>query len=397
MGAIVRGLWDNAQPPRGRCRWGRVRAPWTRRRQPLPAVGVPTDAPPLRDVSADVEVPAGLVGEEAFRARLDEEFARAERHGRPLAVIVFGVEPEAIRETGFLDRMRAALRPGSLLARLSDTELALLVPEADGMDGYAAAERLRRAVGPACAIAAGVCDLEQALAPDDLLRLARASLQQALADGGNRIWRYSAQVAAEVGVESPLRSQSLAGIRALARAIDHKDPSTVGHSDGVAAMAGALAAELGWPAPEIERLELAALVHDVGKMGVPDATLLKPELLTSAEHAHVQLHAALGAQIAAEVLAADQVAWVRSHHERIDGTGYPDGLAGEAIPLGARIIAVADAWDVMTSGRPYAEALDNEDALAECLRVVGTQLDVKIVDALVRVLQERHRDERDIA
>ena len=132
-------------------------------------------------------------------------------------------------------------------------------------------------------------------------------------------------------------------------------------------------------------------------MGVPDATLLKPELLTSAEHAHVQLHAALGAQIAAEVLAADQVAWVRSHHERIDGTGYPDGLAGDAIPLGARIIAVADAWDVMTSGRPYAEALDNEDALAECLRVVGTQLDVKVVDALVRVLQVRHRDERDIA
>ena len=97
------------------------------------------------------------------------------------------------------------------------------------------------------------------------------------------------------------------------------------------------------------------------------------------------------------MLASDQVAWVRSHHERMDGTGYPDRLAGNAIPLGARIIAVADAWDVMTAGRPYAEALDNEDALAECLRVVGTQLDVKVVDALVRVLQERHRDQRDIA
>jgi putative nucleotidyltransferase with HDIG domain len=374
-----------------------VRAPWTRRRQPLPAVGPTPDAPALQDVSADVEAPAGLVGETAFRARLDEEFARAERHGRALAVIVFGVDAEAAREPGFVDRMRAALRPGSLLARLSETELALLVPEADGMDGYAAAERLRRAVGPACAIAAGVCDLEQALAPDDLLRLARASLQHALADGGNRIWRYSSQVAAEIGVESPLRSQSLAGIRALARAIDHKDASTIGHSDGVAAMAGALAAELGWPAPEIERLELAALVHDVGKMGVPDGTLLKPSLLTPAEHSHVQLHAALGAQIAAEVLAADQVAWVRSHHERIDGTGYPDGLAGDAIPLGARIIAVADAWDVMTSGRPYAAPLEIEEALAECLRVVGSQLDVTIVDALVRVLQARHRDERDIA
>ena len=88
---------------------------------------------------------------------------------------------------------------------------------------------------------------------------------------------------------------------------------------------------------------------------------------------------------------------MRSHHERMDGTGYPDRLAGNAIPLGARIIAVADAWDVMTAGRPYAPALSTEDALAECIRAAGTQLDVTVVDALVRVLQARHRDERDIA
>jgi two-component system cell cycle response regulator len=97
------------------------------------------------------------------------------------------------------------------------------------------------------------------------------------------------------------------------------------------------------------------------------------------------------------VLASDQAQWVRSHHEHVDGTGYPDRLTGDAIPLGARIIAVADAWDVMTSGRPYAAALDTEDALAECMRAAGTQLDAAVVDALVRVLQDRHRDERDIA
>jgi HD-GYP domain-containing protein (c-di-GMP phosphodiesterase class II) len=344
--------------------------------------------------------PPGLAGEEAFRARLDEEFARAERHGRALAVIVFGVAAETIGDELFLDRFGASLRPGSLLAQLGDEELGLLVPEADGMDGYAAAERLRRAVNPPgaayTALSAGVCDIEQALRPDDLLRLARAALEQALADGGQRIWRYSAQVAQQCG-ESPLQNESLAGIRALARAIDHKDPSTIGHSDGVAAMAGALAAQLGWSQEEIERLEIAALVHDVGKMGVPDVTLLKPTRLTPSEHEHVQLHSALGAQIAGEVLASDQVAWVRSHHERMDGTGYPDRLAGNAIPLGARIIAVADAWDVMTAGRPYAPALDTEDALAECIRAAGTQLDVTVVDALVRVLQARHRDERDIA
>jgi putative nucleotidyltransferase with HDIG domain len=359
------------------------------------------DAPPLPAPAPEVEAPPGLEGENAFRTRLDEEFARAERHNRALSVVVLAAAAETIADALFLDRFRASLRPGSLLARLDAEQLGLLLPEADGMDAYAAAERLRRAVNPPgspyTALSAGVCDIEQALRPDDLLRLARAALQQALADGGQRVWRYSAQVAGQVGVESPLQSESLAGIRALARAIDRKDPSTVGHSDGVAAMAGALAAELGWSRAEVERLELAALVHDVGKMGVPDATLLKPGRLSPAEHELVQLHSALGAQIAGEVLATDQVAWVRSHHERMDGTGYPDRLAGNAIPLGARIIAVADAWDTMTAGRPYAAALDAEDALAECIRAAGTQLDVTVVDALVRVLQARHRDQRDIA
>lgn len=339
--------------------------------------------------------PAGLVAETVFRTRLTEEFARAERHGRPLAVVVFGGALPTSGD-GLVERLCAALRPGSVLAEVAPGELALLLPEADGMDAYAAAERLRRAAAPSGTptISAGVCDLEQALAPDDLVRLARASLQRALADGGDRIWRYSARLAAEAGVESPLRTESLAGIRALALAIDDKDPSAAGHAGAVAELAGALAAELGWVPEEVERLELAAFVHDVGKMGVPDAILQKQVELTAAESQVLQLHAALGGQIAGEVLAADQVAWVRSHHERPDGTGYPDRLRGAAIPLGARIIAVADAWDVLTSGRPWSEPLDTEDALAELLRAVHTQFDVQVVDALVRVLQARHRAER---
>jgi len=373
-----------------------VRALWPRRRQSAPVLGIVAAAPaPV----ARPDVPS-LPGEAAFRARLDEEFARAERHGRPLSVIVLGCGPDGAIGDDVADLLRGVLRPGSLLARLDVHELALVLPEADGMDAYVAAERLvrtaragRTSPGPS----AGVCDLEQALAPDDLVRLARAALAYALRDGGDRIWRYSAQLAATAGIESPLRTESLAGIRALALAIDAKHPATLGHAEAVAEMAVELGAELGFSDPELERLELAALVHDVGKMGVPDAILLKPARLSSAEHYLVQLHAALGAQIASEVLATDQVAWVRSHHERPDGTGYPDRLSGEAIPLGARIIAVADAWDTMIAGRPWAPALDTEDALAECLRHAGTQFDVKVVDALVRVLQARHRADRDIA
>ena len=111
----------------------------------------------------------------------------------------------------------------------------------------------------------------------------------------------------------------------------------------------------------------------------------------------MQLHAALGAQIAGEVLATDQVAWVRSHARAHDGTGYPDRLARQRDPLGARIIAVADAWDTMTAGRPWAAPLTTEDALAECLRHVGTQFDVRSSTRCVRVLQARHRADRDIA
>ena len=210
MGTRARAVDETpAAPPRIRAHCGRA----------TPSAPAATPVPP-----------AGLAGEEAFRARLDEEFARAERHGRALAVVVFGVAAETIGDELFLDRFRASLRPGSLLAQLGDEELGLLVPEADGMDGYAAAERLRRAVNPPgapyTALSAGVCDIEQALrarrpaAPRARGAASRRSPTAASASGATRP-RSSQQCG-----ESPLQNESLAGIRALARAIDHKDPST---------------------------------------------------------------------------------------------------------------------------------------------------------------------------
>ncbi|MGD9571478.1 MAG: HD-GYP domain-containing protein [Thermoleophilia bacterium] len=123
-------------------------------------------------------------------------------------------------------------------------------------------------------------------------------------------------------------------------------------------------------------------------MGVPDAILLKPGPLTPAETLRVRDHAALGAEIVAELLPAGHVAWVRHHHERWDGAGYPDGVAGDAIPEGARLIAVADAWDVMTSDRPYRAALGHEAARAEIARLTGTQFCPDSVSALEAVLAD---------
>jgi len=183
------------------------------------------------------------------------------------------------------------------------------------------------------------------------------------------------------------RSQGLVGLRALARAIDAKDPTTREHSERVAQLAESLARNLGWPAKRASRLREAALVHDVGKIGIPDAVLLKPSALTLEEYETVKEHALLSAQIVEGVLSDEQVGWVRAHHERPDGSGYPDGLAAGQIPEGAAIIALADSWDVMTAPRLYSRPMDPAVALAECRELVGRQFDGDCVTALERLYE----------
>jgi len=122
-------------------------------------------------------------------------------------------------------------------------------------------------------------------------------------------------------------------------------------------------------------------VHDVGKIGVPDAVLFKPGPLTPQERARIQEHPVLGSQILADVLGVEQLGWVRHHHERFGGGGYPLGLRGEEIPLAARIFAIADSFDAMTSDRPYRSALSTEDAVAEICAGSGTQFDPNCVEA----------------
>ncbi len=148
----------------------------------------------------------------------------------------------------------------------------------------------------------------------------------------------------------------------------------------------ALATVLGWETGRLVLLREAGLVHDVGKIGIPDAILFKADRLTPEEYAEITRHAAIGAGMVADVLTPEQVAWVRGHHERWDGGGYPDGLSGDAIPQGARILALADAWDVMTSERPYRKPLSIADALEECRRCNGTQFSPEVMRALEQLV-----------
>jgi HD-GYP domain-containing protein (c-di-GMP phosphodiesterase class II) len=140
-----------------------------------------------------------------------------------------------------------------------------------------------------------------------------------------------------------------------------------------------------WTPDQARALGEAALVHDVGKLGVPDAVLLKDGPLTPEEYELVKEHAELSARIVDDVLSAEQVAWIRAHHERPDGRGYPRGLHEAQIPEGAALMAVADSWDVMTLSRPYSRPKTIPQALAECRELVGRQFTAQAVAALVRL------------
>jgi HD-GYP domain-containing protein (c-di-GMP phosphodiesterase class II) len=179
-----------------------------------------------------------------------------------------------------------------------------------------------------------------------------------------------------------LREQTREAVMALADIVDDRDPYTYGHCKRVAEFSAAICGRMGLSPDLTDEVVLAARVHDVGKIGIRDAVLLKPSGLTDEEFDHIKEHPEIGARLTARFPDfASGTRYIRHHHERWDGSGYPTGLRGKEIPLGARIIAVADTYDAITSTRPYRSALTDEVAQAEMTRAAGTQLDPDVVDA----------------
>jgi len=200
--------------------------------------------------------------------------------------------------------------------------------------------------------------------------------------------RYRRDLEAEVR-RKPLQVQQMirAAAECLVAAMEARDPTMVGHSQRVERYAVALGRALELPSSHLAELGLAAYVHDVGKLCIPDAILKKRSLLTADERAAVSLHPVIGERILKPFLRSEVVLEaVRHHHERIDGEGYPDGLRGAAIPLAARIIAVADVFDALTSDRVYHVRLLQDQAEDELARVAGSQLQPELVDAFLKVL-----------
>jgi putative two-component system response regulator len=177
-------------------------------------------------------------------------------------------------------------------------------------------------------------------------------------------------------------------LTALANALEAKDACTRGHSERVAELGRRIAADLGLDAEQVAAVAEAGLLHDIGKIGVPEPTLQKSGPLSEAEWQAMRRHPLVGAHIVAPFeFFVRSAPYIRHHHERWDGSGYPDGLAGAAIPLGARIVAVADVFDALTSRRPYRAALPRDVGIAQLLDAAGRTLDPDVVRTCVTLLR----------
>lgn len=187
-----------------------------------------------------------------------------------------------------------------------------------------------------------------------------------------------------------LERVSTATLEALVNALEAKDPYLRGHSARVADLSANVAAELGLAEDEVDRVRMAGRLHDLGKIGTRESVVNKEGPLTAEEFEHVKQHVIIGAQILAPLVhLGDVVAMVKSHHERWDGTGYPDGLRGEEVPLGGRVIAAAEVFDALTTARPYQEKMTPEQAVERMEDLSGTVLDPRVLEALKGIVGRR--------
>ncbi|MCX7039140.1 MAG: HD domain-containing protein, partial [Spirochaetes bacterium] len=191
-------------------------------------------------------------------------------------------------------------------------------------------------------------------------------------------------------MDEELKTSYVSSVRALVQAIEEKDTYTRGHSERVSTMAVEMARMLGMPESEIEYLSFGSILHDVGKIGIPESIVRSPKALTSAEFKIIQKHPLKGVEILQPIsFIRNHLYLIRSHHERWDGRGYPDKLVGDAIPLGAQIVAVADAFDAMTSSRPYRKGMPPKQAAKEIQKNMGTQFSRPVAEAFLKIFEEK--------
>jgi diguanylate cyclase (GGDEF)-like protein/putative nucleotidyltransferase with HDIG domain len=294
----------------------------------------------------------------------------------------------------FADLLRACTREDDAAIRLGGEEFALVLSGVGEREALAVAERLRREVAAEfrdfpvpVSVSVGIADSGRCDGAESLVRAANRALYAAKRLGRDRCVVHHAETLAMLDALADDRAgEQLEAALLLAETLDLRDVATARHSETVGRYAEQIADELGLPADQVERVRVAGVLHDIGKLGISDAVLLKPGALEPSEWAEIRRHPEMGARILEHANLRDIAAWVLAHHERIDGAGYPYGLSGDSIPIEGRILAVADAYEAMTADRPYRRALPEAEARAELERGAGTQFDADVVAAFLRVL-----------
>jgi len=347
----------------------------------------------------------GLRNHRAFQEDIARELLRAARHGTALSLVVldlddlkgvndaFGHQAGDEQLKALAHAALATVRGSDAAYRLGGDEFALVLPGEQAWAGLRAVQRLQAGLEtagsadsrPTCS--AGIAQADGLVARDTLLRRADLALIEAKRSH-RRALIYSDELAPRA--QEPNRAASEHHTKtlatALARAVDAKDSYTRSHCETVSELCALIACELGLDDDRTARLRLAGLLHDVGKIGIPDAVLQKPASLTDEEFELMKTHVTLGHSIVSGAELDQEAEWILHHHERLDGRGYPDGLFAEDVPLESRIILVSDAFEAITTDRPYREARSESRALAELEEHAGSQFDPNCVAALRRAL-----------
>jgi diguanylate cyclase (GGDEF)-like protein len=344
----------------------------------------------------------GLLTMRAFRNRLDADVRRSHRYGRPLGVAMLDIDGFRTLNSnhgyGAGDAVLAAVartigtttRSTDLACRAGGDEFMILLPETGIDRALQAAERILHELetleaGPIRGISAsiGVAGLEQRQTPEELLAGGRTAIERARKAGGGRVIKFEGDHD-EVGAETDAQRDV---VTALASALLERDRYTGEHSHSVVEMAGRVGEALALNEDDVNRVRTAAVLHDIGKVAIPDEVLHKPGPLDDREWVLMRQHPVIGERILRAIPGLGGVArMVRHEHESWDGSGYPDGLSGEEIPIGSRIILACDAYHAMTSDRPYRAAMSHGDAVRELTANAGKQFDPNVVEVLVGYL-----------
>jgi diguanylate cyclase (GGDEF)-like protein len=343
----------------------------------------------------------GLPLLEVLEGRLEQEIERSRRHGQPLTVAVVDVDGfRAInahhgRQVG--DQVLTAVgklldeqtRTNDVTSRSGADEFVVLLAETRADEGLQAFERYflefeQLHVGEieAVPVSVGIAQWERGMTSGQLLARAGARVDVARSLGGGR-------AAATDDADRPADQPRAQGdvIAALAEALLERDRYTGEHSESVVDLVESVARGLALSSSEIDHIKAAALLHDIGKVAIPDEVLNKPGPLDDEQWKVMREHPVIGERILRAIPGMGPIARiVRHEHERFDGNGYPDGIGGEQIPIGARIILACDAYHAMTSDRPYRKGMSHADAIAELAEHAGTQFDPRVTEMLIGAL-----------